>query len=124
MMDNQDLRCAEFGRELSQITAIDERLLQDALSVLEEQGLYAFFLYLDARGKEPGKQMKIKCHDFLRKNAALKSRLAAATSDVFAVVNKLGQSIDDLLFARDLIMQSLVYARYHVKAMEGTGRRT
>lgn len=123
MMENLDLRCAEFGRKLSSIKEVGEKLLQDALSVLEEQGLYAFFLYLDARGKEPGKPIKEECHQFLCSNPALKSRSGASTNNVFDAVNKLSQSIDELLFARDLLMQALVYARYHVKTKEPVGSK-
>lgn len=116
MMENMDLCSAEFGRRLSDIKDIGEKLLQDALSVLEEQGLCAFFLYLDAHGKKPGKQVKETCCQFVGEHPVLKSRVSASTSDVFEMVNKLSEDIDDLLFARELLMQALVYARYHVKA--------
>lgn len=115
-MDNLNLNCAEFGRRLSALDDVDEKLLQDSLSVLEEQGMYAFFLYLKAHGKLPGKEMIAKCQQFLRDNQAIRRRSNSSGNDIFEEISELSKSIDDLIFARELLMQALVYARYHSKA--------
>jgi hypothetical protein len=119
-MENLDVNCAELGRKLSVIDKVDEKLLGDSLSVLEEQGLYAFFLYLKAHGKEPGKEVIAKCHQFLRDNPVICQKLQSSKSDVFDSVQELSQSIDDLIFARELLIQALVYARYHSKAKDSS----
>ena len=117
MRDNLDLSCAEFGRALSAIEGVDEKILQDSLSVLEEQGLYAFFLYLEARAKQP--KVMEKCYQLLQKFFP-----SASTDDVFDAVLKLSLSIDNLIFARELLVQTLVYARYHSKAKKPKGNKT
>lgn len=118
-MENLDLCCAKFGRILSTINGVDEKLLQDSLSVLEEQGLYAFFLYLKAHGKEPGKKVMAKCDTFLRDNPVIGQKFRVSTkTDVFDAVLGLSQSVDDLILARELLIQALIYARYHSKAKE------
>lgn len=112
-MKNLDLACAELGSKLGQYKD-DENLLTDALGVVEEQGVYAFFLFLEARGKGPGKEISSACATFLQDQGLLQNGndvLRALRSDV---VTKL----DALLFARDLLRQALIYARYHAKASE------
>lgn len=120
-MENLDLKCAELGRALAEINDIDEKLVRDALAVLEEQGVYAFFLYLKARGKAPDRPVNDKCRDFLKHQNCLPS---GQTRDVFADLQGLATNLDDLLFARDLLRQALVYARYHVKAKAQDKSRT
>lgn len=119
-MENLDLRCAELGEQLS--TTADEKLLTDALSVLEEQGVYAFFLFLSARGKKPGEEVGNLCKRFLQQTPSGSPLLPDdANTDVFSLLQNLSQDLDNLLFARDLLRQALVYARYHAKAHTARG---
>ena len=123
-MENLDLCCAKFGRMLSTIDGVDEKLLQDSLSVLEEQGLYAFFLYLKAHGKEPGEKAMAECYKFFLDNPVIDQKFQVSTkNDVFDAVLELSQSIDDLIFARELLIQALIYARYHSKAKGSSGSK-
>lgn len=115
MMENLDLRCAEFGKELADLRDSDEKLITDALSVLEEQGVYAFFLFLKARGKKAGGEVSKLCGIFLKKTPQASPLLKDGNADLFAGLCKLAENLDDLLFARDLLHQALVYARYHLK---------
>ncbi|MGF1641425.1 MAG: hypothetical protein ACFCUO_10800 [Rhodospirillales bacterium] len=115
-MENLDLKCAELGRELAGLNGVDEKLLTDALAVLEEQGVYAFFLYLKARGKNAGEEMSSKAREFLAATPQERSVLGQGDSDVFSALKTLAEKLDDLLLARDLLRQALVYARYHAKA--------
>ncbi len=114
-MDNLDMRCAEVGQELASNQNVSEKLLTDALGVLEEQGLYAAFLYLKARGGDGEKATCRKAHDFL-KTIPEGAPLVTGDSDLLASIKALSQNLDNLLLARDLVRQALVYARYHVKA--------
>lgn len=104
-----DLACAELGSKLGQYKD-DERLLTDALGVIEEQGVYAFFLFLEARSKETSNA----CAQFLRAQGLLQN----ADCVLDALRRDVATKLDTLLFARDLLRQSLVYARYHAKASE------
>lgn len=118
-MEHLDLKCAELGKQLGEQVK-DEKLLTDALAVLEEQGIYAFFLYLKARGKEEGEKVSNACIDFLTKVPQAQP-LTPQGSDVFAKLQTLAKDLDNLLLARDLLRQALVYGRYHVKATTSSG---
>lgn len=123
-MENLDLACASLGSELANIGNMEEKLLTNALSVLEEQGVYAFFLYLRARGGEPGSQISKKCHAFLKKHPAANPLLTGGYSNVLQHIReKLVDDLDGLLLARDLLRQALIYARYHAKARSTGGDR-
>lgn len=114
-MENLDLRCAEFGKQLADLKGLEEKLVTEALSVLEEQGVYAFFLFLKARGKDAGSKVSERCAGFLKKTPESSPLLKNGHDDLFVGIRDLAKSLDDLLFARDLLHRSLVYARYHLK---------
>ena len=111
MMQNLDLECAKLAETLAQ--QMSEQVITKALGVLEEQGLYAYFLFLES-SKEVEKQVITECDNFLQKNFLLENN----TEDTLKKLQKLETDLDNLLFARDLLRQALVYARYHAKAKE------
>jgi hypothetical protein len=119
--ENLDLSCAKAGQEMVEIEMDLEKTITDALAVLEEQGVYAMFLYLKAKGKNEGGHIQRKLFDFLKttpKNNPLIPE--GEDSNVLDAVQKYwAEDLDRLLFARDLIRQTLVYARYHAKARKG-----
>ncbi|SHK67910.1 hypothetical protein [Rhodothermus profundi] len=115
-MTNLDIRCAELGREITQISGIEEKSVNAALAVLEEQGPYAMFLYLQARHSNVAGDMSSKTLNFLQ--GIFHNRLAGA-NDILEAIKKLSEDLDDLLFARDLLRTALSYARYHLKAKGG-----
>lgn len=111
---NLDIRCAELGRKLADIGGMDEKVLNDALAVLEEQGVYAMLLYIQARHGQRAEPVKRECVKFLQ--------------DVFGdtfpqeareAAKQLAGDLDNLLFARDLLRDALSYARYHLKTKRG-----
>ncbi|GIW42723.1 MAG: hypothetical protein KatS3mg077_0005 [Candidatus Binatia bacterium] len=115
-MKNLDLACAELGRELAELKAgnkpIEEKVFTNALSVLEEQGPYACFLYLQAREGEAGEEITKRSAQFLEKVLNLNTGGKKPLEAIEAVAG----DVDDLLLARDLLRQAFVYARYYVKA--------
>lgn len=115
-MENLELKCAELGKQLAEQPGVEETLLTDALSVLEEQGVYAFFLYLEARGRQPGRAISSSCAKLLRKTPTGSPLLT--TDDMWQALQRLGEDLDNLLFARDLLRQALIYGRYHAKARD------
>lgn len=121
MMHNLDVKCAELAEKLAQGANKErENLLTDSIGVLQEQGLYAFFLFLKASKRGDPQPVNRECEAFLRYQGLLKD----GSNDLFKDLKSLADRLDDLLFARDLLMQALVYARYHAKArMEGASRR-
>ncbi|GIV98624.1 hypothetical protein [Roseiflexus sp.] len=112
-MKNLDIQCAELGRDLARIKDMDEKVINAALAVLEEQGPYAMFLYLKARHSNVAGAISTKSLEFLRGifNARLNN-----VNDVLKATTHLADNLDDLLFARDLLRTALSYARYHLKA--------
>ncbi len=116
-MKNLDLACAELGRKLAEDNGIDETVFTAALGVLEEQGPYACFLYLKGREGETGEQIGQESAQFL--SDVLKG--GHRKDDVLEFVRSLADDLDQLLFARDLLRQAFVYARYHAKARASAG---
>jgi len=112
-MTNLDIRCAELGRELANIPNMEEKILNAALTVLEEQGPYAMFLYLKAKHSEVADPISGKSLSFLKD--VFHNRLDGA-NDILEAIKRLAENLDDLLFARDLLRMALSYARYHLKA--------
>lgn len=122
MMENLDLKCAELGHTLAGLNGVKEKLLTDALSVLEEQGVYAFFLYLKARGGDSGSAISRKCHEFLKGHPATRPLLSGDQNDALDHIRTaLVNDLDSLLLARDLLRQALIYARHHAKVHETGG---
>ena len=120
-MQNLDLECAKLGRELVELKVkekfVEEKVLTAALGVLEEQGPYACFLYLKAREGGVGETIAKKAAQFLATTVGVEN----SEQDPLQVVQTLASDLDRLLFARDLLRQAFVYARYHVKARSEVG---
>jgi len=114
MASNLDMECAKLGSQLA--TQSDDKTLTDALSVLEEQGVYAFFLYL--RQKEDRRRVTNSCRDFLKQHLP---GGFGTNNDIFKATQDIAVDIDKLLLARDLLRQSLIYGRYHAKARASSG---
>ena len=121
-MRNRGVKCAERAEKLNEDANSErENLLTDSLGVLEEQGLYAFFLFLKTAKKGNAKQVSEECAKFLVAQGFLANN---GSNKPFDHLKLLAEKLDDLLFARELLMQALVYARYHAKARtEGAARR-
>jgi len=120
VFENLDLACAKAGKDIADRQSKEkelENLITSALAVLEEQGVYALFLYLKAHGKDIGKTVSEKLHDFLKKTPQ-RSPLLEDEVDILSALRKLGEDLDNLLLASDLLRQTLVYARYHARLPE------
>lgn len=108
MAKNLDLECAVLGAQLG--TQSDDKTLTDALAVLEEQGVYAFFLFLAQKSER--QRVRDSCKSFLSDH--LPGGFGSG-NDVFKATQDIATDIDKLLLARDLLRQSLIYGRYHAK---------
>jgi hypothetical protein len=117
-MQNLDLECARLGERLGQGASKErENLLTKSLGVLQEQGLYAFFVFLKASKRGKPEEVSSECERFLRDQRLLENK----STNLFDALKILSDRLDDLLFARELVMQALVYARYHAKARATAG---
>jgi len=115
-MENLDLACAKLGQDLAELKVdgkpVKEEVFTAALGVLEEQGPYACFLYLKAREDKEGEQIIESATERLRGMIGDKTN----AKDPLQFLQDLAMNLDQLLFARDLLRQALIYARYHAKA--------
>lgn len=141
---NLDQLCAQFGHAMCQAVAkalkgqdgkIDkaktENLITNSLGVLQEDGVYAFFLYQASReereskgAEELGRQAHellrvIPIESFAKPFDTLANSLLAVRGDEQKGIPGLASNLDQLLLAKRLLEQALIYARYHAKALEG-----
>lgn len=129
---NLDRLCAKAGDDLARAAnevfndpKRVETLLTKALGVVQEQGLYAFFLFLESRGTAD-KRGAEKIRDggvkllqeagLVAKNVSPPQVLASLRRD-----DGLLARLDDLVLGVELISRALTYARFHAKAMKGRG---
>lgn len=116
--ENLDLACARLGKTIAASPSKElENLITSALAVLEEQGVYALFLFLTSqtgKTKKMAQDISDKLFTFL-KQTPQQAPLLPDKKEVFTLLQEMGQDLDRLLMARDLVRQSLVYARYHAR---------
>lgn len=116
---NLDFICADYGRLIGDNNSVEEPLLNKAIGVLQENGVYALMLYLSSRSsteKEAASHIRKNLVDLWydpRLNICVGSR-----QDQFTAAQQLAQNIDKLLFVKDLCEKTLIYSRYHAKARE------
>lgn len=109
---NLDIECAEAGRKLGEAIK-DEKILNDALAVLEEHGPYAMFLYIRARHKEVTRDFEEPLVKLLSGTLKLNG------NNGLDIAKSAADNLDTLLFVRDLLRNALIYAQFHLKAMGG-----
>jgi hypothetical protein len=122
---NLDQLCAQFGWKIAYqvhqaISKQAENHITKSLGVLQEDGVYAFFLYQESRGsreKEGAEKIK-NCARELLKEANI-TGFQNSNDLLQAVRDHLANDLDQLLLAKRLLEQALIYARYHAKALKG-----
>jgi len=120
---NLDQLCAKFGWKIADevhqaIGKNAENHITKSLGVLQEDGVYAFFLYQASRGQreKPGAdKLRDQAQGLLGK-AGIKG-FENAGDPLAAVRDHLASDLDQLLLAKRLLEQALIYARYHAKAL-------
>ena len=132
---NLDFLCAKYGQEIvrsverevmeKKIRKNDiENMLQKSLGVLQEDGIYAFTVYLDAEGAfnnaAEGKEHVVK--EILKNAWNLLNDIALVNGEckrdiVYSGLQKLSADLNKLFLAKDLIEKCLIYALYHAKAL-------
>jgi len=138
---NLDQLCAQFGYQIAQNVngelskgSDTENLITKSLGVLQEDGVYAFFLYLASQIKEKKGDKKDKRSDAARALANQAAKLLKhewlkliqvddgedAYKKAMEEIRReggLASRLNDLLLAKRLLEQALIYARYHAKAL-------
>ena len=123
-MESIDLKCAGYGSRIAADEKVEQSLVNSALAVLLEQGVYAVFLFLCSRtGKEKkaAKSIHAKLFELIKEYfSGLQEDTGTPdkTELMEAIRKKFQKDYEDIFFAKDLIEKVLVYARYHIKSRE------
>ncbi|MCL6539933.1 MAG: hypothetical protein K6T87_04960 [Roseiflexus sp.] len=123
---NLDYLAAKYAQTIIQKTkdkkASDiENTITKALGVLQEDGVYACFLYLLAREKENG---AVVVDEMLNLLSSLPFGWQKPTnnSEILPFISEqVTKDLDRLLLAREVLEQMLIYARYGAKARDKGG---
>lgn len=120
---NLDQLCARYGWQIAEqvhqaIGKQAENHITKSLGVLQEDGVYAFFLYQISRGsrERPGAENLTQQAASLLREAGIQA-FQNAGDPLAAVRDQLAGDLDQLLLAKRLLEQALIYARYHAKAL-------
>ncbi|ACR79963.1 hypothetical protein [Kosmotoga olearia] len=115
---NIDQICAKYSFEITNRMIDDKHtpkevlnLITKALSVLQQQGLYALGLFCMVENGT--KQILDKSIEILGELKLLEN---SSEEDKLLQISKLSEKIHDLMFAIEVIEKTLIYARYHAKA--------
>jgi len=113
---NLDYQAAKHAQEFIQKASGKgsdiENEVTKALGVLQENGVYACFLYLQASKKENSR-------DLTQKMCALLESLGIKNEsgqDALTFAQNISADLHTLLLAREALEQMLIYARYGAKA--------
>jgi len=112
-MEMLDMTCADYGCKIASNN--NETLIRKSLGILQEDGVYAFFLYLESQKEY---NFRNNAHSLLKEAKPLKDCFKEGDDVLESVRKRLAYKLDELLFAKELLERALVYARYHAKAIE------
>lgn len=120
---NLDRLCAQCGWQIAaevygKIGKNAENHIAKSLGILQGDGVYAFFLYQASRGQreKPGADALTAQTMVLLREAGI-AAFRNASDALKAVRDQLTGDLDQLLLAKRLLEQALIYARYHAKAL-------
>ena len=123
-MLNLDYRCMEYGQKIGKVRDSNlENNLRKALGVLQEDGIYAMFLWLEEKDKS--KRIRKELINHINEGEIKKYLLEESENfngeDFSKFCEKLREvtkDIDKVLFMKKLLARTLTYALYHVKVKE------
>ncbi len=125
-MLNLDYRCMEYGQKIGKISDSNlESNLRKALGVLQEDGVYAMFLWLEKNASDVRKELvelfnkEDETTHVKLSNYFLKSNKSFSQDDFDEFCNDLrevAKDIDKLLFMKKLLERTVTYALYHARA--------
>lgn len=120
---NLDYLAAKHAQEIVQVLADPKKAeisITKTLGVLQENGVYACFLYLYAREGKTGESIAAEALELFK---ALQFPDTPGTSDkdktdkmLKYVAEKITADLPRLLLAKEALEQMLIYARYGAKA--------
>jgi hypothetical protein len=117
---NLDALCAHFGSQIVEKRGPEkeakrlETVTRNALGVMREQGVFAFYIFLQNQLNDGGRTIWGQVKK-LWQNEAVGPLLGTGGGDRDKVI-ALTDNLNDLLLARKLAEQALVYALYGLRA--------
>jgi len=133
-MENLDRLCAEEGYEFAKKVneafndpKKTENLLTRSLDVLQDQGIYSFVLFCRSRGeteRDGARKIEEITKEILKDK--LKPNLIGGGDLLKEICDEKGLAsrFEDLTLAIKVLEKSLIYARYHSKAMSKSSKQT
>ncbi len=114
-MVNLDYLCTKTGQEIGETG--DKAILQKALGVLREDGVYAMFLWLEKEDNEIRKKLNnLLNNEEIKKYLFQNSKRFPDDFKGFCeTLNEVAKDIDGLFFLKKILERSLTYALYHAK---------
>jgi len=112
MENNLDHLCAQHGLDIAQ-TSDDEKLIQKALGVLQEDGVFAYAIYLESENEDTFEHISDKTIELINTVDILEEE---SENDLKKIIHEIAENLDDLLLTKDLIERMLIYSRYHAKS--------
>jgi len=118
-MINLDYLCIKYGQQMAK-GKDSENTIRKALGVLQEDGVYAMFLWLETKNKE----IRTKITPLLKEDIIKKYLLNGSQifpEDFMGFCEKLkdiAKDIDKLLFMKKILERTLIYSLYHAKIGE------
>ena len=102
-----------------------ENTVTKALGILQEDGIYACFLYLLAKEKDNGKAVVAEMLNLLEElgfgwNKPMNNGQVDLRSDIVLkhITDNVTQNLERLLLTKETLEQMLIYARYGAKARQ------
>lgn len=114
IQNNLDYICAKYGQNIPECKN-DETVIQKSLGILQEDGLFAFVLYLESKNDNINHCIKKETVKLLNETGLIQD---ATEENVRSKILEITKNIDDMFLAKDLIEKTLVYARYHAKTLK------
>lgn len=116
-MINLDYICIKTGQEIGKET--DKNILQKSLGVLQEDGVYAMFLWLEMKAKKGNvrnKFVELFQNKLLKQYFGQFSNLTEKDFKSFCdILAEIAKDIDKLLLMKKIIERTLTYAYYHAR---------
>jgi hypothetical protein len=130
-MLNLDYICVKYGQEITNsVGKADEKKIKElknnlrkAIGVLQEDGVYAIFLWFEKNDKQTRKILtKLLNEPEIRKPLLNNDKKFNEGFNEFCKdLQEIAENIDKLLFVKKLFERTLTYALYHAKIKEGGG---
>jgi len=117
---NVEALCARYGSQIVQNKGSEkeakrlETVTRNALGVLREEGLFAFYIYLQYRLKEGGEVIWTQVGKLWQDKAV--GPLLSGNGEERKQVIALTESLNDILLAREVTERALIYALYGLRA--------